>query len=584
MLLAMLIYGVLALGANWPDFPGDPHLIRAGDLSLDTWLLAWNPYALLHGQNLLATNFVNYPAGANLAQDTSMTLLGLLTGPLTLLVSPVASLNLLLWLSPTLSGGAMFFVLRRFVARDIAAFLGGLLYGFSPYMVCVQGNHLHLAFVPLPPLILYVAYKVFRDCRWQDGALLGLLLSAQMYISSEIAATTTIIGGFAALVFGLQTPRSTWSRLRSALGPLAIGGLITLAISMPYVLEMTTGPYLITNPTGWIGGRMADLLSPILPTSLQRFGPTSWKATADTLVQGSTSEDGAYLGIPLILLLVGFTVYLRRRRAVVAAFAMVLITLVFSFGIYLQVDDHLTSIPLPDLALLHAPIFQNLIPVRLALYEFVFAALIVAIGFDALLTTPRRRLTTSAFGLLGAATVISLLPAWPAPVGPVGVPPYFSSPAVNRIPRGAIVMMTPYVSSIDPGPSIFLALAKFRFRMVGGYAMFSDHGNASTNPAQLQPDAVTQYISAMDTNGGQEIDGMPIPHFGQRLICDTRTFLAINGIQVVLATDAGDDPAADRRLFVDAIGAPASASDGAYQWYDVRQRLRDPPPGRLRCA
>jgi hypothetical protein len=127
-------------------------------------------------------------------------------------------------------------------------------------------------------------------------------------------------------------------------------------------------------------------------------------------------------------------------------------------------------------------------------------------------------------------------------------------------------------------------MAKFRFRMVGGYAMFSDHGNATTNPAQLQPDDVTQYISAKDTGGAQEINGMPIPRFSRHLVCDTRAFLRDNRIQVVLATNAGNDPAADRRLLVDAIGAPESLSYGAYQWYAVQQRLRDAPPGRLSCT
>jgi hypothetical protein len=583
MALALVIYGLLALRANWPEYPGDPNLIRAGDLSLDTWLLAWNPHALLHGQNLLATNYVNYPAGANLAQDTSMTLLGLLATPLTLLVSPVSTTTLLLWLSPTLSAGAMCFVLRRFVRHDFAAFLGGLLYGFSSYMVCVQGNHLHLAFVPLPPLILYVAYKVFRDCRWRDGVLLGLLVTAQMYISSEVAATVTIMGGCAALVFGAHRPKPTWLGLRRAVGPLALGAVITIVISIPYIQVLVSGPYRITNPTGWIGGRMADLLSPVLPTSLEKFGPTSWKMKSDLLVQGSTSEDGAYLGIPLILLLISFTIYLRRSRAVVSAFVLVIIALIFSFGIYLQVDSHLTSIWLPDHLLLHAPIFQDLIPVRLALYEFLFAAVIVAIGFDTLMTKPRRWVPFSGFTLLGVATVLSLIPAWPAPVGPTNVPAYFTSSAVKRVPQGAIVMMTPYVSSIDPGPSIYLAMAKFRFRMVGGYGMFSDHGNASTNPAFLTPEDVPQYISAQDTDGAQFINGMPIPKLSRKLACDTRTFLKRNGIQVVLATDEGDDPAADRTLFIDAIGAPQSTSGATDQWYNVRQILRAVPPRHLRC-
>lgn len=82
--------------ANYPAWPGDPSRIRAGDLDQMVWYLAWTPHAIGHGQNLFATNWLNYPAGVNLAQNTSAPLLGLVTAPLTLAVSPLSSLNLLL--------------------------------------------------------------------------------------------------------------------------------------------------------------------------------------------------------------------------------------------------------------------------------------------------------------------------------------------------------------------------------------------------------------------------------------------------------------------------------------------------------
>lgn len=582
--VALGIYGALALWANWPEYPGDPHLIRAGDLSLDTWLLAWTPHALLTGQSIFATNYINFPAGVSIAQQTSMPLLGLLTAPLTLLVSPVSSMSLLLWLSPTLSAGAMFWVLRRFVRRDFSAFVGGLLYGFSTYMVCVQANHLHLAFVPLPPLIMYLAYKVFRDHRWRDGCVLGLLVSAQMYIAAEVACTTLIILGFAILVFGAGGRQWMWGAFRPAIGPLVFAGVIVIVVSLPYVLALTTGPYRYTAPTAWIGGRMSDLLTPVLPTSLERFGPASWKATANAIVQGDNSENGAYLGIPLILLLAGATVYLRRRRVVVGAFIVILIAFVLSLGVDLQVNGHLTDVWLPDHLLLHAALLQDLIPVRFALYEFLFGALIVATIIDVILEPPRFSVRAGVFGALAVASVVSLLPQWPAPVGPTGVPPFFTSSAVNRIPRGAIVMMTPYPSSIDPGPSLFIAMAKFRYRMIGGYAMFDDGGSAHPNPIDLQPDDVTQYISGADTNGGELVNAMPIPPLSHKLVCDTRTFLERNRIQVVLAADVGDDPAADRSLFEDAIGAPTDTSGGVYQWYGVQRLVTKAASGSDACT
>lgn len=100
-LRVLLTYAVVALFANYPMWPGDPSRIATcacggyEDLNQTAWFLAWTPFAIFHGHNPFVTNWINFPAGVDLAQNTGMQLLGLLTAPLTLTVSPVASENLL---------------------------------------------------------------------------------------------------------------------------------------------------------------------------------------------------------------------------------------------------------------------------------------------------------------------------------------------------------------------------------------------------------------------------------------------------------------------------------------------------------
>ncbi len=92
--------------------------------------------------------------GANLAIDTSMPLLGILGIPITLLAGPVATFNLLLRLGLAASGASMFGVLRRYVSWWPAAFGGGLLFAFCPYLANQAIRHLFLSFVPLVPLFI----------------------------------------------------------------------------------------------------------------------------------------------------------------------------------------------------------------------------------------------------------------------------------------------------------------------------------------------------------------------------------------------------------------------------------------------
>lgn len=121
------------------------------DIALNSWFLAWTPFALLHGHDPLITTWVNYPHGANLMDNASIMLPGLLAAPVTLMFGPLASFNLLATLALAGSATAAFFTLRRFAPWRPAAFVGGLFYGFSPYMVNQGYAHINLTMVAIPP-------------------------------------------------------------------------------------------------------------------------------------------------------------------------------------------------------------------------------------------------------------------------------------------------------------------------------------------------------------------------------------------------------------------------------------------------
>ena len=114
-----------------------------------TWFLSWVPYALRHGLSFFHTGFLDYPLGVDLANNTSVPLLGLLAAPVTVLLGPIAAFNILLRLAFASSSASMFLVLRNW-CRWPAAFVGGLAYGFGPYMVTQGQNHLNLVFADDP--------------------------------------------------------------------------------------------------------------------------------------------------------------------------------------------------------------------------------------------------------------------------------------------------------------------------------------------------------------------------------------------------------------------------------------------------
>ena len=77
---------------------------------------------------------MGYPHGVNLLANTSSVAIGVALAPITWIFGPIATFNVALFLSPVLSALAMFILVRRWVTWMPAAFVAGLLYGFSPFV------------------------------------------------------------------------------------------------------------------------------------------------------------------------------------------------------------------------------------------------------------------------------------------------------------------------------------------------------------------------------------------------------------------------------------------------------------------
>jgi hypothetical protein len=581
-------YAAVSLIAQWPAWPGDPNRIRAGDLEMMSWFLAWTPHALLHGQNLFATTWLNYPNGVDLAQNTSAPLLGLLSAPLTLTAGPVASVNLLLWLAFPLSAFSMYFVLRRWVGWTPAAIVGGALYGFSPYVVTQAYDHLNLAFVPLPPLILLCGFELVRPgsknpVRW--GVALGVLVVAQFFVTQEIAATSLLVAILAGLVLALARPREIIPALRRGIrGALVALAIVAVGLSYP-IWAMTAGPYRFNGPA-YAHGVSADLLGSVAPTFMQKLAPTHLSTLDARLVQGLLTENDSYLGVPLLLLLIVMVAVNRRDPWIRFAGIMVVVTTVLSLGPELTVANHITGLPLPWDALQHLPLADSVVVVRLSLFTSLFAALLLARGMDDLrrrwqapvgeqrVESPRDRVALMGLlWLLGFAGLLCVIPAWPFPTNAVAVPAFFSSPIVDRIPFGSVALIEPYPSVNEIQPQVWQAIAGMRFRIIGGYALVRNRLGHSTNFASvLSPEPVQRFLWA-DGTGEAGYPPSPAPADDASLACETRTFLIRYRVDSVIQTDRTAKPMALLTLFRRVIGPPTLVMQGTDVWLGVLRNL-----------
>jgi hypothetical protein len=573
---------VIAVLAYAPTSPvSSSMLMNCGcrDSAQEVWFLAWTSFAVTHLHNPLYSNWMEYPAGANMMANTAYPLLGLLATPVTLIAGPVASLNFLLRLGFAATATSGFAVLRRFAPWGPAAFLGGLLYGFSPYMVGEGLGHAFLLFAPLPPLIFLAIERLVRGeapARWL-GLAIGGLAGMQLYISSEILFTTVIMVIAGLAVWALAARHEVREKLhRLAAGTAwAAGTFAVLAAYGLYVFfdgpQHTTGP---PRPVSILSTYHADLLSAFIPTSSEWLAPFS--SVGNRLSGGNITETGAYLGIPFLVLLGVLAVRHFREPMVRFGLALAGIAYLLSLGPWLEIDGVDTHIPLPFALFVHLPLFDGLISGRFAMYTAFFCALVLAVGLDrsyaalaAREATGQARVRGSALAALAAACLVPLIPNFPYHEVPAGVPTYFTSSASKAIPEGSVVLLYPYPWTPNNEGQLWQAVNGLHFRIFGGEGIVPGHGDHSDpTPARLTPQQVQAlFLSAI--YGRAHTAAGVLPPENERTAAAIRAFCRKYGVSAVLVSGIGAEPRQVLRYLEQAFGRPPTSDGGVYAWYGV---------------
>src|SRR5208282_3996529 len=131
------------------------------------------------------------------------------------------------------SATSMFLVSRRWARWWPASFAAGLLYGFGSYMTFESSIHLDLAFMAIPPLLLWCFDELLvtqRRGSLKMGILLGLLSAAQLLIDVEVLVYCAIVAAIGLIVLALAHRKEVAARVRFAapglVGALACFGLI----------------------------------------------------------------------------------------------------------------------------------------------------------------------------------------------------------------------------------------------------------------------------------------------------------------------------------------------------------------------
>jgi hypothetical protein len=369
--LSFLLFGLPILD----DPTGDIIAADEIDSSVFMWFYGWWPHALLNGLNPFVTGYQFVPEGFNLQWSTSMPLPSVLLSPVTLAFGPSATWNLIQLASPALSGWTAFLLCRHITGRVWPSVAAGYVFGFSPYMLVHLTGGPYLALVPLVPLLVLLVLR-----RIQDGisprrftVAMTAALTAQYLISIEVLATATVFGAVA-LVAAFLLYREHRAALVATGRQLIVAYAATAVLVSPFLYYFFFGDQYPPGATYF----RADLASFVLPPNALAITKSH---SPDDVFRGAVFE--AYLGLPLIALILVFAWQYRRRRSTWLLLVCLVVPAIAMLGEKLIVRGRLTDIPLPWAVLGDLPVLEHAIPVRFALFVALAAAVIVALWLSA---------------------------------------------------------------------------------------------------------------------------------------------------------------------------------------------------------
>jgi hypothetical protein len=514
-LAALIIYVAISLLlVGWPVFthPATLHVGLGKDPSVMMWCMVWWPYALMHHLNPFVCKMVWAPTGFNLTWSTTIPAISLVLAPVTLAFGPVVSYNIAAVLAPAISAWAAFALCRWLTGNFVAAIVGGVLYGFSPYEIGhILGGHLCFTVNFGPPLCLLLFGRLMEQSigRWRFLLTSAALVVIQCLISNEVLATMTAFGALAWVIAYAWLPDHRRLGLKMTLPFVAAAYLLAGVILTPFfyfALANGAVPHQPLFPPSFFS---ADPLGFVIPTPLMLLARHSYAALIAHHF-GNLQENEFYLGLPLIVLVGRFFWVYRSQPPVRILTAMLGVILVASMGPLLHVAD-CSVVRWPWAAAFDLPLLRQALPIRLANYGFLVAAAIVALS----LAGPRLRFTE----VLVAYAVVALLPdprvlRWP---GRYDQPSFFSENLYRKVlHRGERIVLFPYGVT---GPSmLWQAETGMYFSMSGGY----------TGPI---PEEFARWpvVTAALT-------GLPLAEPARQLL----TFLEAHRVEAVVAAE-GDD-------------------------------------------
>ncbi|MGH3244149.1 MAG: hypothetical protein ACRDNL_27480, partial [Spirillospora sp.] len=438
------------------------------------WFFAVTARSVTHLDDPFFTTLQNAPDGVNLMANTVMLGVSVPLSPVTLAFGPSVTWALVLTFGLAGTATGWYALARRQLglSRPAAAVAGGFC-GFAPPMISHANAHPNfVALFAIP----FIVGRLLRLARGDGGVLrngvfLGLLVAYQVFLGEEallLAATGLAVFGAA---YGLARPDIAMAQ--RVAGGLSMAGLIAAALTAYPLTRQFFGRQ---SYDGLLHGPAGNDVVTLAAFARQSLG--GHQAVPGPL-DASPTEQNAFFGWPLLVLVAALAVWLRRDPVARALGIVVVGAAALSLGPEIIVNGEPTGIPGPWRLLARFPLYESVLESRMTLVCVPPIGLLLAFGLDRFLNRSLDRSRTDAQHGKRARLVCvvvlaqALAPIVPKPLPAVDRPPvpaFFTEGTWRRyVGPGRTLVPAPLPDAASARPLRWQVEAGFGFAVPEGY-------------------------------------------------------------------------------------------------------------------
>jgi hypothetical protein len=251
------------------------------DLYQNLWFLWWSKESLAQGVNPFFSSYIYYPDGVSLYLFISYLSGGIISVPLQALFGQVVAFNCLYYLAVVGCAWGGYCFSYYFTRNSLAAFLGGLIFAFSPWMhFTANQNQMNLLFAQWIPFAAYFLVKFF-DLSVPPEVAVGYL--KEVSESQQRRKLQIRYGTLVAIMLTLIA--------YSGFYQILYGAFVGLAITGWYIFRLWRNKYLKLAPRLLLMAALVALpgalgFIPILLGVVRDISSTTFKGTSTDYVGG----------------------------------------------------------------------------------------------------------------------------------------------------------------------------------------------------------------------------------------------------------------------------------------------------------